>query len=239
MNHHIYASDIPSIVKIVLPNSDDLIIYQNMNGNGHIIIEVIDIHEMVRATHNIGIPRKQIEGLILYDIQTKHDRNLIDDTSLTNKQNLYKIEYTSIDLIPIIKPNIVLMTDFFKTINYNDFLYTNDRKIQSKQRHYIKTREQVDSIQICWNTERYEQLHDIKQRFNMSGQYNAKLICGNPSCQDTNEIPIVKWKDEFCSINYNDWKDDTIYIYHTTKNTFKIFTTMKICRIGTLQHSSK
>lgn len=195
-----------------------------------------NIREMVKATTVVGTPRKQIEGLLLYDIGTKHDRTHVDDTNLKNKTDAHSIDYNSIDDIPKIKPNIVMMTESFKMMEYPNFMYTTNKIIQNKQRQHIKAREQVSTIQICWGEARYEQLHDIKQRFNKSGQYNAKIICGNPYEMNSNHIPIVTWKDAFCKDGFNGWNDDTMYIYHTTKNTFRVFTNMIYTKTGYLQH---
>lgn len=198
-----------------------------------------NIREMVKATTHVGTPRKQIEGLLLYDIGTKHDRTKVDDTILNNKMDVHSIDYIKIDDIPRIKSNIVMMTECFKIMEYPNFTYTSDKITQSKQRQHIKAREQAHSVQICWAEARYEQLHSIKQRFNKSGQYNAKIIGGNPYNMDLNNVPIVRWKDEFCKDGFNDWNDDTMYVYHTTKNTFRVFTNMIYTKTGYLQHEIK
>lgn len=195
---------------------------------------------MAEATRSQGNPRRQIEGLVMIDTRSKHDRSCVDDTVLVNKRNVHSTEYNRLsEILDLhLKPRSVIMTEAFRTISYPGFVYTPESRLQTIQRQHLKAREQAASLQVCWNPPRYEQLHDMKQRFGATMQYNTRIVCGDPFLPNEN-VPVVVWKAEFCRSGAEmRWRDDTAYIYQTTRNTWRVFTTTnQHQKSGVLRHS--
>jgi len=102
--------------------------------------------------------------------------------------------------------------------------FTYDNNVISSQRSDI--RKEIKKLQsggahVAWSSDRYNQLFSIKNRLAHPHYKVASITAGNPFKNGNQvKIPCVIWKEEYKDVgNWN--KEDTIYMFRTTRGTWK------------------
>jgi hypothetical protein len=198
-----------------------------------------NLEKLSQKTQREGISRSQIEHLSLYDVGL-HDRRTVDDTYLNDKILEHHIDYIDYNDIHIDTLNVVIMTDGFEYIDYPGFIYTRDRKIQNNQRKEImsKLSRPIQSLQFAWNSARFSQMHNMKERFQGNFKYMCDAVAGTGEDDGTCRIPVVYWKKAFVddTLTISDFREDTTYVFQTPKGTWRYFTVREPAKMGILTH---
>jgi hypothetical protein len=67
-----------------------------------------------------------------------------------------------------------------------------------------------------------------------SGEYNSKAVVGLSVADD--DINIIIWKDAFHNLVLSDLRDDTAYLFLTTRGNWRYYTRTEKRHTGILTH---
>lgn len=210
-----------------------------------------------QATLETGVSRVQIEGTHIMDVGL-HDRRVVDDTHITDKMSLLQHEFETQEEVREFLANdfgnkMTIMTERLVSVMRSDveggFQYgehigntMEGRRMKRKLEEHVAEIVPKDQFQIGWHSKRYEDLHNMKRRYGDSSNYMSRMVAGSGDDQDE-FVHIVVWKPEFSNRTnvMENWslerfRPDRAYLFQTTKNTWRYYTTNEKRKMGLLAH---
>jgi hypothetical protein len=91
-------------------------------------------------------------------------------------------------------------------------------------------------MHVAWSEDRYQQLFSVRNRSAHPHYKVTTFTCGNPSKVGTQRrMPVVIWKEGY--ENVDSWNDpNKIYIFQTTKGTWKVWLPRQMNRFRRIEH---
>jgi hypothetical protein len=232
-----YAEDYPRLFCATTEET-----YRRIRDEVHHNLEVL-----ADRTSEMGDCRQKIEGLVLVDTR-RHDRPAVDDTHLSDRASILRQEFNSQEaarrhLSDEYNRFVVLTEDEPIRISRNSIpafipnmsgRSTIARGIRHRLELILPDRVPRNSLQISWNDARYEKLHHLPSRMTASGEYNSKAVVGLSVADD--DINIIIWKDAFHNLVLSDLRDDTAYLFLTTRGNWRYYTRTEKRHTGILTH---
>lgn len=222
-----------------------------------------NLKAFAEITSETGLSREQIEGVHVIDVGL-HDRRAVDDTKIVDKVSMLKREFETEDeirefLAGDFGNRVSVMTERLVPVRRADveggFHYghygVGGRVEQNRMTTHLK---QISNdvpldngFQVCWHKTRYEDHHTMTRRYgnrrSAETNYMSRVVAG--SGDDIDEfVNIVVWKPEYSKRQnaMEEWSlerfnDDRAYIFQTTKNTWRYYTTSEKRKCGMLSHA--
>lgn len=197
-----------------------------------------------------------------------HDRPNVDDTIITDKRSMCKREFaTKEELVQFLRPDyenrITTMTNQIITIHRSEIpniqfgRFETDspdekRRKQTQMRQdlyqYVQQHiHEINGFQVCWTDQRYEDLHNMQRRFmeTHNTNYMPMVVVGSGE-ENYTVIRAVEWKRQFYrhvdpSMDWtmDKFQPNRVYLYQTTKGTWRYYATQETRHIGVLGHRIK
>jgi len=202
-----------------------------------------NLRALADATSRTGVSREQIEGVPVIDVGL-HDRRAVDDTRILDRVSMLRTEFETRDEIeqlldydrfvvlteeePIRIPSDTIPLFVPEMIGTSGAARTIRRQLEDILPPHIPR----TSLQISWNKARHEKLHHLPSRMTAGREYNPKAVVGLSG----NVINVVIWKDAFRNLLISDLREDTAYLFLTTKGGWRYFTRTEKRRVGVLSH---
>lgn len=149
------------------------------------------------------------------DDTKKYSVNTIEFKTLTSAYKFIKNNKKLSSL------NVVATSDGLQWADTPSFTYgVLDRAMYQSVRSSVKN---GGNTHIAWHEDRYQDLFSIKKRIDNPHYQVCEVTCGNPSLKGIqHKIPYITWVPGYEDVTRWD-SVDTVYMYQTTKNTYKIW----------------
>lgn len=205
-----------------------------------------NLPRMAEATSIMGTSRGQIERIPVIDVGL-HDRTAVDDTAIEDRASMLRKEFRTTDeirgfLADPVDRFIVLTEDepiriapeaFPAFVPEMNGTSTEACALRRQITQGLPERVANKSIQISWNEARYEKLHHLPSRLTARGEYNSDVVVG---LSVEGDIHAIVWKDECRNLLLAQLREDTAYLFRTTKGRWRYFLHHETRRFGVLVH---
>lgn len=102
--------------------------------------------------------------------------------------------------------------------------FLNGKCIREVMKRNLQTQ---GDLQVSWSEKRYNDLHNAYKRFDpKSRKYFCEYIVGD--CSSTTDIPYVRWDKTIEPTDVH-----TLYWFHTTKKTVRVYLCTEDAKIAT------
>lgn len=202
-----------------------------------------NLRAFAEATSRTGVSREQIEGVPVIDVGL-HDRRAVDDTRILGRVSMLRTEFETRDEIEQLLDHdrFVVLTEEEPIRIPSDTIPSfvpemigtsrEARAIRRRLEDILPAHIPRSSFQISWNKARHEKLHHLPSRMTAGGEYNPKAVVGLSG----NVINVIIWKDAFRNLLISDLREDTAYLFMTTRARWRFFTHSEKRRVGVLSH---
>jgi len=203
-----------------------------------------NVNQMVSHVESGLLSRECIEKAPMKRLSRKFAN--LDDTKRTK---LDDIEFGTPDKARdwcerFLTDNERVLTDGIHRVPVSEFEYGPDMQTQT-QRNTIRRQitqglENYDTgNHVAWHAKRYRDLFSVSYRRQQPHYTVAHHTCGNPDLSGPQtHIDCVLWKED-CE-NASEWNDqDTLYLYQTTKRTWKAWVPERMKELYAIRHGEE
>jgi hypothetical protein len=233
-----YSADYPQILVMTTKETED-----KLRAEIH-----TNLPTLAYATRQMGESRKQMEGSPLLAVG-RHDRRSVDDSRLEGRSSLMHREFESKEAVMAFLSKdyetMEEMTEGHIDIPMPGMVYYSgvaDKKEQNRVRRELKAKlpiaYQKETLQFCWNDQRYETHHSIKSKTGDNHEYRSRCIAGDGGHDATAEVVrVVFWKPEHCGQQPTSLENEnTAYIFETKRGGWRYYNSKEKRRYGVLSH---